>query len=247
MTPNIITLDIETIGPLARVWGLRQQDIGLTQIIEQSRVLGFGAKPYGKPVEWRSEFHDGREKMIERAWQILDEADVVIGWNSTPFDVPWLKREFVVAGMKPPSPFQQIDLIKTVRREFRFESNKLQNVSTMLGLPGKLQHNGMSLWLGCLAGDPKAWALMRRYCKQDVVLTEQLYDVLRPWVNGPNMALVKGVAGLACDACGSTSYQSRGVARTKQSAYQRYQCQDCGHWFRSVRSLDRAQTTGVVT
>jgi DNA polymerase elongation subunit (family B) len=223
-------------------WGIWQQNIGLNQIQKNSRVLGFGAKPLGKPVEWRSEHHDGREEMIDRAWHILNEADVVVHWNGTKFDIPWLYREFVVAGLKPPSPVLQLDLCNVVRRRFRFESNKLQNVSTMLGLEGKLSHTGHQMWTDCLAGDPKAWALMRRYCKQDVALTEQMYLRLLPWIpNHPHLSL----DDRECAKCGSQNIQWRGYDRTAQGQYRRYQCQSCGGWGRETKAINRVSAKGL--
>jgi DNA polymerase elongation subunit (family B) len=237
-----LIFDIETAPMTVHTWGLFKQNIGLNQIVEPSRVLGIGYKwTDEKKVQWVSEFHDGRDAMLGQAWLLLDEADVVVGWNSTPFDVPWLKREFAVVGHKPTSPFLEIDLIKTVRKQFRFESNKLQNISTMLGLKGKMQHSGHSLWVGCLNGDQKSWDTMARYCKQDVALTHQLYEKLKPWIVSAPVVDFTG----NCPRCGSAKVQKRGTSRTALSEFQRYQCQSCGGWSRGAKRVDGADLRGV--
>lgn len=245
-TPIVTTIDIETAPMTTHNWGLFNQNIGLSQVIEPSRVLGFGAKQLDKPVKWFSEFHHSRDAMVDAAWNIYNESDVLIHFNGTSFDLPWLRREFVLAGKPPPSPVLEIDLVRVVRKQFRFESNKLQNVSTMLGLAGKLSHSGHQMWVDCLNGDAKAWNLMRRYCKQDVVLTEQLYYRLRPWItNHPSLALMAGETRPTCTNCSSLNLTKQGLRHTAQSSYQRYQCQDCGSWSRATRRDVGVSVRGV--
>lgn len=234
---KLLSVDIETSPNVADVWGLFNQNVSLNQLRQSTRMICWAAKWHGeKKVMFRSEFHDGTEQMIADAHALLDEADAVIHYNGTSFDVPHLNREFLTAGLNPPSPFQQIDLVRTAKKKFRFPSNKLQYVSTAVGLPGKVQHSGHDLWVRCLAGDAAAWGLMRRYNRQDVVLTEQLYDRLLPWIGShPNRAMIDGVVGHACPKCGSTDVQRRGVSRTLVSTFQRFQCNACGSWSRAGR------------
>ena len=47
--------------------------------------------------------------------QLMDEADVMVGWNSAAFDRKHLNREFLQAGMTPPSPSREVDLMKVVK------------------------------------------------------------------------------------------------------------------------------------
>lgn len=241
-----LVLDIETSPNLAHVWGLWSQNVSLTQLQVPSEVIAFAAKWHGdKRVEFRSTFHDGKEKMLERAHALLSEADVVIHFNGTKFDMPHLHREFLLAGMQPPAPVQQVDLYLQVKKHFRFVSNKLDHVSKQLGLEGKTQHTGHALWVACLAGDEKAWALMRRYNIQDIRLTESVYDALLPWLSGhPSTSLVDGAEVFTCQ-CGSTDVQRRGYSFTALGKFQRLQCNQCGAWFRSTKRISGADVRGV--
>lgn len=240
MTPRILVVDIETSPGLADIWALWDQNVSLSQLRAVTAMISFAAKWHGeKNVEFRSDFHDGHEAMVRRAHELLDEADIIVHFNGSTFDVPHLNREFIQLGLAPYSPVLEVDLLKVVKSRFRFMSNKLAHVSTQLGLSGKLSHSGHELWVQCLAGDEKAWSLMRRYNKQDVVVTEELYDKLRPWVkNHPHMGLFNGEAE-CCSNCGGTRLQSRGVSRTTLGTYQRFQCQDCGKWSRGCRAIER--------
>jgi DNA polymerase elongation subunit (family B)/DNA-directed RNA polymerase subunit RPC12/RpoP len=242
---RILALDIETRPNLAYVWGLWDQNVNLEALVEHQQMICFVAKWIGKRgTEFRSTFHDGQETMIRRAWEMLDEADAVVHYNGRRFDVPHLNREFLRLDLTPPSPYKQIDLLQTAKREFKFASNKLAHVSKQLGLEGKVQHEGYGLWLKCMAGDEKAWKTMRKYNVRDVVLLEELYLKLRPWVRThPSLAAFAGKD--VCPACGSERLQSRGYAFTSVSKYRRLQCTDCGKWSRETKRIDNTRVTGT--
>lgn len=244
---KVLTLDIETSPMLAHVWGLWDQNVGLNQLVTPTRVICFAAKWLDEPkVLFYSEHHDGHAEMVAAAWRLLDEADVVVHFNGQRFDIPHLNREFATAGLTPPSPYVQVDLLLAARRRFKFPSNKLQYVSTALGLAGKAHHEGFDLWKKCLAGDPKAWAQMKRYNKQDVRVTEDLYLVLLPWLpNHPSRRLYDGVGG--CPTCGSDRLRRKGYAYTKLSKFQRYQCRNCGSQFRDSKRVEGVDVQRVVS
>lgn len=243
---RILTIDIENRPNLGYIWDLWNQNLGLGQLVEVAETISFAAKWHGsKKVEFYSVYHHGKEEMLAQAHRLLSEADVVVGYNSKNFDMKHLNREFVLAGMDPPAPYQQVDLYLAVKRQFKFTSNKLDHVATELGLGSKTEHTGFKLWRDCMAGSEKAWALMRKYNKQDVVITEKLYDKLKPWILGhPQVGLYEGLADV-CPNCGSGDYQSRGLAYTAVSIYQRFRCNDCGKWFRGNKRVEGSNVRGI--
>lgn len=243
---RVLTLDIETAPNLAYVWGLWDQNVGLNQLVEHVHMMCWVGKWYdSKQPIFYSEHKDGREAMIRAAHHALDEADIVVTYNGDRFDIKHLNREFAELGLAPPSPFRSIDLFKTVKKEFAFTSNKLDNIAQRLGLPGKLSHTGFDLWVGCMRGDEKSWELMERYNRKDVVITEKLYDRLRPWIkNHPHLAMFTGEEW-ACPSCGFSdlSNNRKGEAFTYVQRYKKYQCPKCGAWVRSnVRLQDPTRT-----
>ena len=238
---KVLTVDIETRPNVVHTWGLYKQDVGMPQLRIPGRVISFAAKWHGeKPVIFASEYHNGHEEMIAKAWALLDAADVVVHYNGSSFDMPWLKTEFLQAGLGMPAPWKDIDLYLVVKKNFRFPTNKLAYVTRELGLTGKLQHTGHEMWVDIMEGDPdtqrKAWNLMRRYNKRDVVITEQLLDKLRPFIKFPNPLLYDQAIDPETCQCGGT-YIKRGFAYTSVSAYQRYQCNGCGAWTKSGKRL----------
>lgn len=243
--PRVLTLDLETSPNIAHVWALYDQTISLAQLQDTTKVISFAAKWHDrKTVIFKSDFHDGHDAMVQAAWDLIDQAEVVVHYNGTTFDIPHLHREFLLAGLTPPSPVKQVDLLRVVKANFRFTSNKLQHVSTQLGLAGKTKHSGHDLWVRCMAGDPVAWATMRKYNKQDVVLTEQLYDVLLPWIgNHPHVGQYTGLD--CCQRCGSTELEKRGIAYTPTASFQQYRCHGCGSWSRGGKRIDGVGIRGV--
>lgn len=235
---KILLLDIETKPILAYVWRLWDQNIALNQIVSPGGTICVGAKWLGSKEDiFFSEWEDGQQAMIEGMHALISEADAVVSYNGDKFDVPKLTGEFVRAGLKPPPPITSIDVFKTVR-QLGFDSGKLDFVGPLLQLGRKIKHEGFTLWVKTMEGDPQAQKRMKRYCIQDVRLLERVYLKLRPYIkNHPHMAsLIEGkAAGEECGACGSTRVQKRGYRRTKHFSIQRLQCQDCGSWSTGTR------------
>jgi len=185
--------------------------------------------------------------MLLAAHRLLDKADVVIHYNGTSFDIPTLNKEFVTHEIPPPSPYKQVDLLLSARKQFRFPSNKLDYVAKALKIGAKVRHTGFEMWVKCMAGDATAWKLMERYNRKDVTVLEALYNRVLPWIDGhPNVGTHEDKS--LCPTCGSSKFQRRGLAITRTMRYPRYQCRDCGRWFRgcfSVKQERKERFTGI--
>lgn len=240
---KILALDIETQPNVALVWDLWQKHPIPPQAVTQAtEMLCWAAKWIGDPeIVFRASYGGGKADMILTMWTLLNEADAVVHYNGARFDIPYLNMEFVRQGLDPPSPYQQIDLYKFVKKNFSFPSKKLVYVSREFGLSGKIEHEGFPLWIKCINGDEDAWARMKEYNVRDTELLEDLYFKLRPW--GSNMPSHGAMSGEdVCPACGSAQLQSRGWAYTRTGKYRRCQCSDCGKWSRATK---RSSGTGV--
>lgn len=233
---KILILDIETAPNLVHVWGLWQQNVGLPQIIDAGYVLCVAAKWYGeKEVFFYSVQKNGEHGMLKAVHAMLEQADAVVHYNGTKFDIPTLNKEFLLNGLTPPAPYKQIDLLRTSRGQFRFASNKLDYVAQALELGRKTKHRGHQLWIDCMANDPAAWKEMEEYNKNDVIILEAVYEAFKPWIKGhANHSVFSG--DLLCPTCGGNHYHRRGVQVTVAGKYPRYQCVDCGTWFRGNKS-----------
>lgn len=234
---KILLLDIESSPNTAHVWGLWQQNVSINQLMESSYVLCYAAKWYGEKEVMFDSVHQSRPKtMLKGIHGLLNDADAVVHYNGTKFDIPTLNKEFLLHSFNPPSPYKQIDLLRVVRSNFRFPSNKLDYVAQRLNLGKKHEHEGHELWVKCMNGDKDAWKRMEKYNIQDVVLLENLYGHLLPWIKShPNHNLFSD--GHVCPNCSSSSLQRRGTAISATGTYQRYQCRSCGTWSQSTKSI----------
>lgn len=235
-------LDIETSPNVVYTWGLFDQNIGINQIIDTTRILCVawkfdGDKTTSFSAEW---LPGGRKKMIRDIWFALDEADAIVHYNGASFDEPHLSREFLELDYKPPSRPQTIDLMKAIKSRFRFTSNKLAHISEKLQLrEGKIKTD-FDLWARVLDKEPAAQAEMEEYNREDVELLVELYDKILPWIDRhPNVALYEGDEELRCTRCGGTSLRKAGFRYTTAGKFQQYQCKECG----SVSRGSKRQTT----
>lgn len=250
---KIVTFDIETSPHLSFHFGRWQQNIPASNTVNESKMICWAAKEYGeKDIEFASIWEDGEDYVLERLWEIMDEADVIIGFNSDKFDIKRVMGEFFLRGWEPPSPFHSVDLFKQAKRHFAFSSNRLKDILKARGLSPKLEEfGGMALWMDVVHKELKsAQKRMKAYNKQDVASTEELYDAMLGWItNHPNWGLyVDDYDGdPICPNCGSKHVKEHKVRRTKVRQYMQYQCQDCGKYARGRKSIgDNNLLNGVL-
>jgi hypothetical protein len=236
---NTWIVDIETRPTEAYVWGLRDQNVGLSQVIRPGGLLMFAAQKHGqKRVETHAEW-DGYEKMVKRSWEIYDSADYIVTFNGVRFDNKHLRAVWAEASLMPPSPWRDIDLYRTVTK-FQWPSRKLAFVCQQLGLDHKTDPGGFETWDHILRGTDeqkaKAQRRMSQYCANDVRITGQLFDRLLPWVDGMNVPLYGEPDKPSCTRCGSDKVHRRGFAYTTTTRYARLVCMDCGGWMKAKNS-----------
>lgn len=240
--PRILLIDIETAPVMAYVWSLWKQNVGLNQIAREWNILSFCAKWLGEPAiiyhDIRDTPHDD-SALMQPLWDLLNEADIIIGQNGKRFDMPKIQARLIMAGFPPPRPYKVIDTLLMARQQFMFTSNKLEWMTgETAGLTDerKSKHAkfpGFLLWAECMKGNPEAWDEMREYNIPDVTSMEQLYIKLRPWYVGhPNVAVYKDSDKMACPKCGSRDLKRDGFSFTQSGKYELYQCQGCQGWSR---------------
>ena len=236
--PKILFFDIETSALTVRTWRTYQADA--IKVINTWQMLSWSAKwQNGKHITKCLADYDGYDPatnndkpLVTELWHLLSEADVVIGHNLDKFDVKKMNTRAVIHDMKPPEPYKTVDTLKLARAKFAFHSNKLDALGELLGVGRKAQTGGYDLWERCIAGDLKAWRMMKRYNRQDVVLLEAVYDRLLGWATThPHIGILKD-HGESCRNCGSKDLQRRGKTVTLTGHSARFHCQNCGAWMR---------------
>ncbi len=231
---KLLYLDIETTPHKGTFWNLFPKYIPIGQLETPTGVLCWAAKWEGeREVIFRS-VKDA--DFIDKMHSLLEEADCVCHYNGKSFDMKHLNREFALLGLGPPSHYHQVDLLQTVRQNFKLASNKLDFVIRYFGLGTKVKHAGIELWYGCMEDNADDWRIMERYNKRDVTLLPKLYKFLRPWIKGhPTVSLYgDDPKRPTCPVCNSTDVHSKGEQHnTKTQSYKRWKCTTCGAPLRS--------------
>ena len=226
MTKSVILFDLETAPNLSYHWhGKHEQEI--IDIVEEGYILCFSYKLLGGKTKAYSlrDFKGNRKKFIEKLYEVLSQADILVAHNGKNFDFKWANSEFITHGLKPLKPVKYIDTLSIARSNFNFNSNRLNDLGKLLGLGQKIETGGFGLWIGCMKNDKKSWDKMIKYNKADVDLLEAVYNKLIPWMSNYPVTEV----GMFCPKCGG-NVQFRGPYQNKKFIGKRYQCQKCFSW-----------------
>lgn len=239
---KILFYDLENAPNLGWVWGKYDQNV--LDFEQQTYMLSYSyrwAHEKQTHVVALPDFKSYKKnptcdkELVTTLWELFNQADVLVAHNGNSFDFKVAQARFLVNGLPPPEPSKLIDTKLIAKRYFRFNSNSLNDLARLLGLGTKEETGGIALWFKCMQGDPRAWALMKRYNKQDTVLLYEVYEKMKGWVtSGPNLNIYQGTTQ-CCPNCGSDKVQRRGYAVTKVCKYHRHQCQSCGAWFKGEK------------
>lgn len=234
---NVLILDIETAPLVAYTWGIWNQNIQPNNISTDWYCLTWAAKwlfedkVYSAKLTGAESLRQDDSRIIKGIWELLNKADIVIAHNGQKFDIPKLNSRFIINKLHPPLPYQQIDTLLHIRRQFGFTSNKLDYVNQLLNLPRKKENEGMPLWIKCYKGDNKALKEMLDYNIEDVKILEETYLRIRAWIKPhPNMGLfILDETESRCPTCGSNHLIEMGKEyKTTANSYVMFRCDNCG-------------------
>lgn len=242
ISARVLLFDIETAPMEVYVWGLKYNNfISPENIIKDYSVLCWSARwlfddeVVGEVVTGEQAMLRIDAPILNKMWKLLDEADVVITQNGKKFDIPKLNSRFLLAGYPPPMYYQVIDTKEIMSKHFGFSSNKLDYVNQLLGIDGKSDME-FDDWVQCVRGSEKHLQKMLEYNKRDVVIMEELYLALRPWIpNHANLGLYADLDKNCCPSCESTKLQWTGQYVTPLGMYEAFRCGSCGAIGRSTK------------
>jgi len=236
LTAKIVYWDIETSPNIVYTWGAGYEE-NVIEVIKPWFIISFAYRWEGEKgtkceIVTPKEARAGDDKrVVEELRKVMDEADIAVAHNGDRFDKKKLNARLIKHGFTPPQPYRTIDTLKVARGNFKFNSNRLNDLGLYLGVGKKVPHTGFKLWKDCMAGDEKALALMAKYNKGDITLLRDVYLKLRPFMSThPNLALYGNPSG--CPKCGadSTHLRSRGYRYTNLTTKQTWHCKSCGGW-----------------
>jgi len=159
-----VFFDVETKKFFDETGTFNPEDLGVSIVSVYTRKLDDEFK------EIEGKMQSFFETDFEKMWDLFQEADRIIGFNSIRFDVP---------ALKPYSPphfpkLPHFDILDEIRKTHgrRVSLNALAKDT----LNKAKIDSGVNAILYWQKGDPKSLELLRKYCEDDVVLTRDIYD-----------------------------------------------------------------------
>ncbi len=148
-----IVFDIETKNTFQEVGSNRSEDLDISLLV----IYDYKQKEYLTFTE---------ENMAE-LWLILEDTDLLIGYNSDHFDIPLLNKyypgDLTAVG--------SLDLLKEIRKSLG-KGIRLDNVAEATIGVGKSGH-GLQAIEWWKAGEIEK---IEKYCKDDVKVTKDIYE-----------------------------------------------------------------------
>lgn len=243
---KILHFDIEVSPTLGYTYG--QYQTNMIKVERPPVLLSFSWKWANEKEVHCLTLHDRRMPdktddswLVKELWNLLDQANIVVAHN-TNFDLKMANAFFLRHNLGLPSFYQPFCTLKTARRFFKLDNNKLDYIGQLLGVGRKTATTHADVWYDCLINDdPKAWKKMATYNNMDVLLLERIYKKLLPFANNhPNVALAAGKPHI-CPRCGHEgSFKIKAYRRTgtQVNAIQ-YQCNICKSYV--TRKLDKEE------
>jgi hypothetical protein len=118
------------------------------------------------------------EKILGKIQRLMQSADIIAGHNVDIYDIKRLNTRFLLNGLEPVTEKKTIDTLKIARRKFKFESNRLDYISTRLGFRPKDDITNED-WNRIVAtGDKETLQKVDTYCQGDVKNGMDIYRKL---------------------------------------------------------------------
>lgn len=233
---NRLFIDIETSPNVVLSWRVGHEvNIDNDNILKERAIICIGYKwEHEKKAQilvWDKNQCD--KAMLTKFLEIANLADEIVYHNGDRFDLPWIRSRCIFHGLEPMPRYKTIDTLQWARRNFLFNSNKLDYIAKYLGLGGKLKTE-FGLWKRIvLDKESKALSQMSTYCKRDVELLQNVWKKMEGYMTHKTHAGVsRGRDKWTCPRDGSTHVKINHT-RISASGTKTYnmQCKDCGRYY----------------
>ena len=117
------------------------------------------------------------DKSLAKEWRDhLQEYDVIVGWNSIKFDIPFLNTRLRYHGLKEVKIDHHIDLMYTAKFKLRLSSARLDTVARYLRCADEKTYLDPAHWTRAMGGHRPSYQYIIHHCRQDVKVLGQVYD-----------------------------------------------------------------------
>lgn len=234
-----------------RTWQLKnfQRYFNHDDIQREKEIICISYKWQGedevKTLDWRM----GEKKMLKEFIKIMGDADECVAHNGDRFDLPFIRTRCLYHGVLMFPNYRTLDTLKKSRSRFMFASNKLDYLGKFMGVGGKKDHEGFEMWRKIVEdNDEDALQKMIEYCERDVVMLEDVYFVLSPFIDhNNNFAVLRGGEKWHCPECASKKVNMFRTYTTPMGIVRReMKCDDCKKQYRVSNKTYMAMLTATV-
>ena len=234
-------VDIETSPNICFTWRTGRKITLQPESILQERAIicicyKFEEQKTINALKWDN--GDDTELLKEFAI-VAEKADEIVGHNLDRFDIPWISTRNLIHNLPPLPQYKTIDTLKTARKHFYLNSNRLDYLGQILLGEGKIKTD-YDLWKRVvLDGDNRALSEMVRYCKKDVDLLQRVYDRLSEYDSAASHAgVLSGLPRWTCPHCASENVRVSKTKTTPKGMIQKQmQCKDCHRYYTIAHSV----------
>lgn len=227
--------DLESSPNIGLFWSSGyKQNIDYQNIIKERAIICICYKWEDEKqvhsLSWDKNQSD--KKLLQEFIKVANQADELVGHNGDKFDLPWVRTRCLYHRIELFPKYVTIDTLKLSRRQFRFNSNRLDYIASFLGI-GKKIKTDFNLWKDIVLNKcEKSMAKMIDYCKQDVKLLEQVHKELRLHdTPKTHYGVVLSNDKRLCPECASNNVIISKTRITAGGTKQiQYKCNDCGKY-----------------
>lgn len=227
--------DIETSPCIGYFWRPGHKvRLSYDNVIEDAKIICISWKWADSEPQT---FHWGKKKcdksVVKRFAKVMAEADLIVAHNGDRFDLPWFRARCLKHGIKNLPRYRTLDTLKSTRANIKLPSNRLNDIAQYYGIGEKIETT-YGLWKDVMQGNKEALDHMVKYCEQDVILLQQVYEFIQGVVPQKTHAgVINGGEKWSCPSCGSVDVVRNGTDVTPQGTKkQKMKCNSCGRGYR---------------
>jgi len=181
--PRRLFWDIETSPNVVYAWRTGYKlNINHRSIVKERAIICISYKWEGNSEVHTLSWNKGCDKkLLKKFLKVAKRADELIAHNGDRFDIKWFNTRCMKHGLEGTGDWKTVDTLKIAKSKFYLNSNSLEYLGQFLFGEGKHDHGGFDTWVEIMNGCPLAMQLMTKYCEQDVILLERVYNKLAPY------------------------------------------------------------------
>jgi hypothetical protein len=175
-------------------------------------------------------------EMLWKFTQVIERADEMVAHNGDNFDMKWYNGRHLINKLDPVCPAKTVDTLKIAKKHFYLNSNRLDYLGKILFGEGKI-HAPFSLWKNIVLENSETdMRKMVRYCRQDVLLLERVWERLQDYET-PSTHEAVAQSGdnkdrWMCPYCGSDEVVTTKTRATAKGMVQRVmKCKVCHRYY----------------